>query len=184
MFLREHAGGHSTGAYYLAKNMAALPRLTLAALHFSSAFTVLARPVSPFRAMFALAFGLFFGVYGLAIFMSMLVGRSNSALLGTIAGLIVACLCGFGPSLEQGREWGLIYLQDLLYSRWGNEYFLDAELASYSTLFLTSITESNFGYTLGRASTDFLLMLASGLGLRVLAYLALLLVARSGSTGE
>lgn len=62
--------------------------------------------------------------------MSMIFNRANGALLGTIASLIVACLCGYGPSLAQGRQWsldlgggnllGLITLQDISYSRWAN----------------------------------------------------------------
>lgn len=38
--------------------------------------------------------GIFFGVYGLSALMSLLVDRANAALLGTIASLVVACMCG------------------------------------------------------------------------------------------
>ena len=49
----------------------------------------------------------YFCVYGLAAVTSMVVARENAALLGVIVSLIVACLCGYGPSLNQGREWAL-----------------------------------------------------------------------------
>ena len=43
MFLREHAGGHSTLAYFAAKNVSVLYRLSLAALHFAGTFAMLAK---------------------------------------------------------------------------------------------------------------------------------------------
>ena len=63
----------------------------------------------------------YFCVYGLSAITSMLVARENAALLGVIVSLITACLNGYGPNLKQGREWGLIVLQNLSFARWANE---------------------------------------------------------------
>jgi ABC-type multidrug transport system ATPase subunit len=145
VYLREVSAHHSGSAYFLAKNVASLYRLTLASLHFAGFFYLVALPTASFDAVMIMVWGMFFGVYGLSFIMSMLVTRANGALLGTIASLIVACLCGYGPSLNQGREWalnlgegqflGLITLQDMSYSRWANEIWVHAETLPYRDLF-------------------------------------------------
>ena len=182
VFLREYSGGHSTLAYFAAKNVSVLYRLTLSALHFAGTFAFLARPTSNFGNTFVMVLGLFFGVYGLSTFMSMLVDRANAALLGTIASLVVACMCGFGPNLVQGREWGLIFVQDLSYSRWANELFVDSETRPYRSLYyVDSISAALFGYTLDRPGYDMAMMFALGLFLRLLALVALVLLARKAA---
>jgi ABC-type multidrug transport system ATPase subunit len=179
VFMREYEGGHSVLAYYTAKNIAALYRLLLASLHFSGFFAYLARPVSEFYYVFNFIFGAFFGVYGLATLMSMLVDRANAALLGTIASLIVASLCGYGPNLKQGKEWGISIFQDLSYSRWVNELFIHAETMPYRDLFLVEeITADIFGYSLNRPTHDIFMMAFIGLLLRFLALIGLYIVAR------
>ena len=55
----------------------------------------------------------------------------------------------------QGREWGIIVVQDLSYSRWANELFLHSETLFYRDLFLAEdITANIFGYTIGRPALD------------------------------
>ena len=130
MYLREVSAHHSATAYFLAKNLATLPRLSLAALHFASCFYLVALPSASYASVLVLVWGLFFGVYGLSFMVSMVVSRANGALLGTIASLVLACLCGYGPTLTQAREWsvnlgggnflGLITLVDMSYSRWAS----------------------------------------------------------------
>jgi hypothetical protein len=129
--------------------------------------------------------GIFFGVYGLSTLMSLLVDRANAALLGTIASLVVACMCGFGPNLVQGREWGIIVVQDLSYSRWANELFLHGETLHYRDLFMAEeVTASIFGYTLGRPMLDVVAMALIGILLRLVALGALLLLAKMSSEGR
>jgi ABC-type branched-subunit amino acid transport system ATPase component len=179
VFMREYEGGHSIAAYFWAKNVSVMYRITLAALHFSGTFAMMARPTSQFGLTFAMVFGLFFGVYGLAMVMSMLVDRANAALLGTIASLIVACMCGFGPNLRQGREWGLIIVQDMSYSRWANELWMHSETLLYRDNFLVSeITAEIFGYTLDRPNIDIIAMAVIGVSMRVLALVLLVMLTR------
>lgn len=117
VFKREAASGHSIAAYFLAKNTAALYRSALAALHFAAFFALLARPTSPFPWLLAIVWGIFWGTVGLAQAVSMAVSRANAALLAVVACLVAACLCGFGPTLAQGRDWGIAFFQDLSYAR-------------------------------------------------------------------
>lgn len=157
-----------------------LYRLALASLHFAGCFVVLATPTAFFSVLFTMVILTAWGVYGLAALNSMLVSRANAALLGTIASLIVACLCGFGPSLTQGREWVFfIWLQDIAYSRYAVEYWISEETKPYRDLFLVEdVTAATFGYTLDRPEYDIGLMFAIGFAERVLAFGALLLLAR------
>ena len=182
VFLREHSGGHNLYAYFAAKNVSVLYRQSLAALHFAGTFAYIAKPTAPFAFMLAMVLGIFFGVYGLSTLMSMLVDRANAALLGTIASLVIACMCGFGPNLKQGREWGIIVVQDLSYSRWANELFLHAETLPYRDLFLAEeITADIFGYGINRPALDIGMMLLLGLLLRLLALGGLRVMAKVAS---
>ena len=71
--------------------------------------------------LFANVWCQYFCVYGLAAITSMVVKRENAALLGVIASLVAATLNGYGPSLKQGREWGVGWVQDSSFARWANE---------------------------------------------------------------
>jgi hypothetical protein len=110
----------------------------------------------------------------------MVVARANAALLGTILALIVACLCGFGPSLKQGREWGfLIFAQDAAYSRWATELWIHSETAEARRLFLVDdVTAETFGFTLRRPGFDVAMLAVIGIVLRVIAFAGLLGIAR------
>lgn len=85
----------------------------------------------------------------------------------------------------QGREWGLIFVQDLSYSRWANELFLHGETLHYRDLFLAEeVTANIFGYTMGRPMFDMAAMALIGVLLRVVALGALLLLARMSGEGH
>ena len=180
VFLREAASGHSTFSYFVAKNVATLPRMMLAGLHFAGFFSMLARPSSSFLWLFTLSMGILWGVYGVSFLVSMTVSRANAALLGVISTLSAAFMCGFGPTLVQGREWGVVAIvQELSYARWATEFWLHAETLPYRNLFfVTEVFQGAFGYTLDRPDVDVVMMIVIGLGLRTAAYAGLLLLAR------
>ena len=124
-----------------------------------------------FVTLFGIVWCQYFCVYGLAAMMSMLVARENSALVGVIAALIASCLCGYGPSLVQGREWGLIVLQDLSFARWAAEAFFHAETIAYRSHFMVlEVSAGIWGYTLDRFAVDVVMMLVLGLAMRALAF--------------
>jgi ABC-type multidrug transport system permease subunit len=83
--------------------------------------------MTDFSTLFGIVWCLFFCVYGLAAMVSMLVRRENAALLAVIVALIAACLCGYGPSLKQGKEWGVGWIQDASYARWLVEAWFESE---------------------------------------------------------
>ena len=103
--------------------------------------------------------------------MSMLVARENSALVGVIAALIASCLCGYGPSLVQGREWGVYFIQASSFARWAAEAFFHAETLAYRDHFMVlEVSAGIWGYTLDRFTLDIGMMILLGLIMRVLAF--------------
>lgn len=181
VFLRQYSAGASLTAYYLGKSTAVLYGLAIATLHFAAFFVYMAQPTASFDTMFAMSFGISFGVHGLGHLCSMFVSRSNAALLGVIASLIAATLCGYGPNLVVGAESGLIVLQSLSYARWSSEYFMHVETLPYRAQFLVEeISAAAFGYELNRPAVDITMMIVLGLMYRLLAYIALHAVAKLG----
>jgi hypothetical protein len=175
VYTREHDGGHSLLAYYLAKNVAAALRLFLASLHFASIFCLLALPTTPFSTFFLMTLGIFWGVYGLSMALSMIVNRSNAALLAVIGTLVMACMCGYGPNLVQGAKWGITPIQSSSYSRWATELFMHSETLAYRDLFLvTEVSAFIFGYTMDRPGYDITMMFAISMVQRVVAYIGLI----------
>jgi len=131
-----------------------------------------------------MVWGLFFGVYGLATLTSMLVDRANGALLGTIASLIMACLCGYGPNLIQGKEWGIFVLQEISYTRYANELWVHMEVNPYRKTFVAeNIPAGSFGFTLDRPIYDITMMVVLGLLMRGAAYICLVMVVGDGDLG-
>ena len=186
VFLREAASGHSTAAYFIAKNIAALPRACLAGLHFAAFFSMLARPVSSFVWVLLIGWGILWGVYGLSMIVCVLVSRSNAALLGVISSLTVAFMCGFSPTLVQGREWGIVgVMQQISYARWSTELWIHVETEPYRNLFFVEeVWEGAFGFTLNRPGVDLTMLVVLGLALRVIAYVGLLLLRWRRGTGR
>jgi hypothetical protein len=121
VFWREAAAGHSRLAYYLAKSLAVVPRFTLAAFHFTSVYYFLARPLISFSIQFVLILLQFFGVYGMAVCVSLVVRRENAPLLAVIFGLFTAVFCGYGPSLVNAKDWGILFIWETSFNKWAAE---------------------------------------------------------------
>ena len=63
VYFREARAGSNRIAYFLAKNLAVLPRIGVAALHFAGVFCLLATPVTPFwRTFYPLVVASFFAM--------------------------------------------------------------------------------------------------------------------------
>ena len=111
--------------------------------------------------------------------MSMLVARENSALVGVIAALIASCLCGYGPSLVQGREWGVYFIQFSSFARWAAEAFFHAETLAYRDHFMVlEVSAGIWGYTLDRFALDIGMMILLGLLMRVVAFVLMVALNR------
>jgi hypothetical protein len=111
--------------------------------------------------------------------MSMVVKRENSSLLAVIVSMIVGCLCGYGPSIKQFSGWGLDFVPQLSYARWGVEAWFHAESLPYREHFMVAeISAPAFGYTLDRYDLDIGICVAMGTAYRVIAYILLIALNR------
>ena len=71
VYWRNVSSGHSAIAYFLAKVVSSFYRLALCALHFSAVIFYLSTPVTSSSTHFIGCLGMFYGVYGLSAFISM-----------------------------------------------------------------------------------------------------------------
>lgn len=85
---------------------------------------------------------------------------------------------GFGPSLQQANSWGLLFIWELSFNKWGNEALYSATLNPVRHVFDVENSAELYGYTLGREYIDIVAMFVIGIIFRVLAYISLRLVNR------
>jgi len=138
-----------------------------------------ATPTMAFIDFVVIVWSQYYGVYGLAALTSMLVARENSALLGVIVALVVSTLCGYGPNLNQGKEWGVGWLQDISFSRWALEAFFHAETLAYRNHYMVvEVSAGIWGYTLDRYALDITLIIILGTILRGIAYFLMVFLNR------
>ncbi|KAI8908049.1 hypothetical protein EDD86DRAFT_239760 [Gorgonomyces haynaldii] len=179
-YYREAAAGHNKLAYYLAKTVAAVPRICVSALHMTAIWYPMATPRSPFEKIYLVLLLQFYGIYGLASIVSMVLRRENQAVLATLAGFFPTTFCGYGPSLNDAIAGKYDFLMWLSYTRWGNEAFYTEELTPFRQLFqVDTISQPIIGYTLDRVLFDFVMMFLIGTSLRVLGYFVLVWYNRS-----
>ncbi|TPX47429.1 hypothetical protein SeMB42_g03315 [Synchytrium endobioticum] len=178
VYWREAAAGHSRSAYYVGKTLAAFYRFIVSSLHFTAFYVILALPLVPFLTQWAIALFNFFGEYGLAAIISLLVRREDGALVSVIVGLIAAVFCGYGPSVNQANSWGLGWVWDLSFNRWGAEALYSESLTWYQDVYDLEQSASQFGYVLYRTGFDLFVMLMLGLFLRCIAFVLLILLNR------
>src|SRR5579871_721832 len=84
----------------------------------------------------------FWSVYGLASIISLLTRRENGALLASVVSLFVAVFCGYGPTLQQASNWGLLWLWDLSHSRWYAEALYNESLQPFQGLYDIDLSAS------------------------------------------
>ncbi|KAJ3274969.1 hypothetical protein HK104_003993 [Borealophlyctis nickersoniae] len=170
VYWREAAAGHNRVSYYIGKTFASVYRLTLSSLHFAAIYYFLATPMLSFGTQFLVTFLMFFGVYGLAAIVSMLVKRENANLLAVVFGLFAAVFCGYGPTLTQASDWNIIFIWEMSFNKWGAEAMYSASLEPYRGVFDIDASAEQFGYTLGQVGKDLGIMFVIGIVQRVVAF--------------
>jgi hypothetical protein len=109
----------------------------------------------------------------------MLVKREDAALLSVIVCLIAGCLCGFGPSINQGKQYGFYWIQALSFASWATEAWFDSETSGYRELFMVEeLSAKLFGFELDRYALDIGIAVLLAFAYRVVAFGLLLVVNR------
>ncbi|KAJ3111509.1 hypothetical protein HDU96_005640 [Phlyctochytrium bullatum] len=178
VYWRETASGHNSLSYYLGKNISVLPRLVLASLHFTAIYVFLARPPIPASFQFGLILLNFFFMYGIAAIVSMIVRRENAPLVTVVVGLFASVFCGFGLTLSDARDGGYIFVFNIGANRWAAEAQFWLTIKANRLVMDMNYALSFCGYEADKEVQNLFIMLALGVGYRVIAYILLVLVNR------
>ncbi|KAJ3135653.1 hypothetical protein HDU90_003728 [Geranomyces variabilis] len=170
VYWREAAAGHSPLAYYLGKTIASFPRLLLSALHFAAIFAFISTPLIDFSAVYAITLLVFWGVYGLATIVSMLVRRENASLLAVVCALFAAIFCGYGPTLANAKQWGVIFIWEMSFNKWAAEALYSRYMSTFSHVYVVQGSADLYGFTLNQEARDLWLMFLIGVIHRVIAF--------------
>ncbi|KAL2916645.1 hypothetical protein HK105_203757 [Polyrhizophydium stewartii] len=178
VYWREAAAGHSRVGYYVGKTLSTVYRIVLSSLHFTALFYFLSRPLMPFDHEFVVVFLSFFGVYGAAAIVSMVVRRENAGLLSVVANLFAGVFCGYGPTLADAKNWNLLFIWELSFNKWGAEAMFSDSIWPYRDVYMIDLTAKTFGYTMNRFSVDVAMMFAIGVAWRIIAFVLMIVMNR------
>ncbi|KAL5435564.1 hypothetical protein PMIN05_007233 [Paraphaeosphaeria minitans] len=178
IFNREASSGHSMSAYYVGKMVSVLPRLFIAALHFSVAMGILATPLMSWVDMFVANLLYFFCVYGLASCIGMVVKREDGPLLAVMASLIIGILGGVAPPLSKVKQWNIEFLWRMSPGVWFTESYFSQCLLPLNYLYMLDQAQAVTGFNLGKFSLDMGVLVALGVVYRVIAFVLLVTVQR------
>ncbi|CAN8106288.1 unnamed protein product [Discula destructiva] len=170
---REAEAGHSRIAYFIAKMLSVLPRMTLACFHFTTITLVLSTPIIPWGIAFLANLAYFWCIYGLASIISMIAKRENAPLLATMSSLVLGILCGAAPTLAKVRSWHLEWLWRMSPGVWFTELWFAQLVAPLSLVYQTDMAEQATGLGLEWTWRNIGVLAAIGVAYRLLAYVGL-----------
>lgn len=173
IYWREMASGYNPLSYFFGKNMASTYRILLSSLHFTSIFFYLASPNISFWKLWGVHLLQFYCVYGMSFAVAMLVKRENASLAAVCMAVVMAALCGDGPTLRTARTYGFAFLLEMSFDRWAAEAWYSEELLVFQGVFTIDLSADHFGYTLNRYGWDIFWLVMIGLIWRAIAFLLL-----------
>ncbi|KAJ3284823.1 hypothetical protein HDU79_007844 [Rhizoclosmatium sp. JEL0117] len=178
VYWREAANGHGKLGYFTGKAVASIYRFILSSLHFASIFILLGKPTSSFGFIYLVILLQFWCVYGMAMLVSMLVRREDSALLAVVICLFSAVFCGYGPSIKDSYSMGITFLFAISYNRWAVEAWFSRELSIFDGVYQILEAAGYYGYVLNKEAMNLWLCFLIGLVLRVIAFGLMVLLNR------
>jgi hypothetical protein len=90
VYWRNTASVHNSLAYFLGKPLISLYRIVCSSLHFSAILYYISSPIIPFWVQFCMVTLMYFGVFGLAAFVLVIVKRENGGLLSIVISMFSA----------------------------------------------------------------------------------------------
>ncbi|KAJ5261332.1 hypothetical protein N7478_011927 [Penicillium angulare] len=154
VFKRESHSGHSESAYFIGKAIAVLPRLFLAAIHFTTVYLVLATPFASFNMLLTLNFLYFYCIYGLGSVAIAISSPANSPLVCLLMAIVIAVLGGSQPRLATVKNWHLEWLWDMSPGLWFTEAVVNEHVKRLEYLYDMKVAGYQTGYTFGRTGFD------------------------------
>ncbi|KAH9828028.1 ABC transporter, ABC-G family, WBC-type [Teratosphaeria destructans] len=173
MYHREFAAGHSRSAYYVGKLLSTLPRIALTSLHYTVFLGILATPLMSFWKMYAVDLGYFWGIYGLASVVSMLVKRQDGPLIAVLASLVIGVLGGVAPPLKQVKVWRMEWFWRMSPGVWFTESYFTENITPLGYLYRVDVAADATGFTLDQYALDLSMLFVIGVVYRVVAFVLL-----------
>ncbi|KAK5659737.1 hypothetical protein OQA88_948 [Cercophora sp. LCS_1] len=176
---REAEAGHSRQAYFLAKSLAVVPRMVLMCLHFTTPLIVMAVPVIPYWAAFAVNLLYFYCVFGLASGVSMVVKRQDAPLVATMCALVVGILSGAAPSMSSVTKWGVEWLWRMSPGVWLAEYYFGQLVLPFGRVYDVKLAADMVGFHLDWRWRNLAVLAGIGAVYRGLAFVGLVFGGRA-----
>ncbi|TPX72646.1 hypothetical protein SpCBS45565_g00404 [Spizellomyces sp. 'palustris'] len=170
VYWREAASGHNRGSYYTGKSLAALYRFILSSLHFTAIYVFFATPMVRFGPQFLIILLQFWGVYGLAAIVSMVVKKENANLLAVICCLFAAVFCGYGPNLKMAKDWKILFIWEISFNKWAAEALYSESVTPYEGIYDIQSPADMQGYTIGQVGLDLGMIIVIGVVQRLIAF--------------
>ena len=172
-----------TIAYFVGKDLAAVPQLLVGPLVFTMAYFALTTPRASFGEYYSVFFTVYWCASGFGYLTAILAPPSLAQLLGVTAIFGNAMFAGGQPTLPamNNKFIPLRYLPNVSYMRWALEAAYVAEVNNYAEvvalqgLSLADMVNSNFGYLLTAFNRNIAIVFCIGILLRVGALVAMLL---------
>ncbi|KAK7931561.1 hypothetical protein PG985_002273 [Apiospora marii] len=174
LYRREAEAGHSRFAYFFAKVVAVVPRMTIACLHLTTFLILMAVPGGlSWGVAFIANLAYFWAIYGLAAVVSMVARREDAPLFATILSLIVGILSGAAPSLATVRGWHIEGLWRASPGTWFAEIYFGQMVYPFSYLYQVDLAAQATGFQLDRLWLNVVVVFCIGLLYRVIAFAGL-----------
>ena len=178
VYWRKAYSGHSPLAYYIGKTMATLPRIILVATHYAALIYLFTSPVITFAMQYWIILLLFFCLYGLSAFVSMVVKREKAVLLAVLLAMCNGIFCGVGPTLRTVKKWNMLWFWYCSYNMYATEAYVSETMTFYDHIWDSSLPNTNYGYQMGRVGFDLIMMFVIGLVWRTLGYFCMVYLNR------
>ena len=175
-----------TLAYFIGKDLSMVPQLLAGPLVFNLVFHALTAPRAAFSHFYLVFLGLYYCSMGFAYLVAAAVPPDLAQLTGVVAVFSNAMFAGGMPTLKQllAKFAPLCWLPHISFMRYALEAFYVSEasqwqeIASLMDLSLPDFIKDTYGYQMNAFTKDILIMFLIGFVVRVMAFLALLLLHR------
>jgi len=175
VFWRDTSAGQPTISYYLAKVVADIPRIIIAAIMFTTAFVLFFPYNSSFRLLYLVILALYFCAFAMGYFLSVIFDKKIVALASTGFSLAWALvLSGVIPDYNNFKDSFYAFLWKLSPSRWAIELFWLKEVDE----FIDDIDILPHSYSKDTWPDGFIYIFLITMGWHLISYLCMKLLNR------
>jgi len=175
VFWRDTSAGQPTISYYLAKLVADIPRIIIAAIMFTAAFVLFYPYNSSFKLLYLVILALYFSAFAMGYFLSIILDKKIVGLASTGFSLLWALvLSGVIPDYKNYQDVFYSFIWKLSPPRWAIELFWLVEVDE----FIEDIEELPHTYNSKTWPIGFLYIFLITLGWHFITYLCMKLLHR------